>query len=211
MIKKENYISVQGWMRTELELKGNELLIYAIIYGFSQTEGQQFTGSLQYLSDWTGATKQGVIKNLKSLVDKGLIQKEEKFINGVKFVYYYSTEFTTPLNKVEQGGIKHSLPNNIDSLDNKDHNNRFVPPTLTEVQSYCSERKNSVDAQRFIDYYIANGWKVGKNKMKDWKAAVRTWERNGFSSAAKSWKEVGANGIKLKPESEQDHTLDGIL
>lgn len=59
---------------------------------------------------------------------------------------------------------------------------RFTPPTLEEVQDYCNERKNNVDAQRFIDYYSANGWKVGKNKMKDWKAAVRTWENNGYST-----------------------------
>ena len=57
-------------------------------------------------------------------------------------------------------------------------NKRFKPPTLEEVQAYCDERGNSVDAQRFIDYYTANGWKVGKNSMKDWKAAVRTWERS---------------------------------
>lgn len=59
---------------------------------------------------------------------------------------------------------------------------RFTPPTLEEVQAYCIERGNTVDPQHFIDYYTSNGWKVGKNTMKDWKAAVRTWERNGFSS-----------------------------
>ncbi len=59
---------------------------------------------------------------------------------------------------------------------------RFTPPTLEEVTAYCIERNNSVDAQRFIDYYTSNGWQVGKNKMKDWKAAVRTWERNDFSN-----------------------------
>ncbi len=53
----------------------------------------------------------------------------------------------------------------------------FTPPTLQEVQVYCLERQNHVDAERFVDYYTANGWKVGKNSMKDWKAAVRTWER----------------------------------
>ena len=57
-------------------------------------------------------------------------------------------------------------------------NKRTMPPTLEEVQAYCDERGNNVDAVRFIDYYTANGWKVGKNKMKDWKAAVRTWERS---------------------------------
>ncbi|MBR6874365.1 MAG: helix-turn-helix domain-containing protein [Ruminococcus sp.] len=55
---------------------------------------------------------------------------------------------------------------------------RFAPPTLEEVRAYCRERNNRVDAQRFIDYYTSNGWKVGRNPMKDWKAAVRTWERN---------------------------------
>ena len=55
---------------------------------------------------------------------------------------------------------------------------RFTPPTVEEVSSYCYERGNNVNPERFIDYYTSNGWKVGKNKMKDWKAAVRTWERN---------------------------------
>jgi predicted phage replisome organizer len=60
---------------------------------------------------------------------------------------------------------------------------RFTPPTLEEVQAYCIERNNNVDAQHFIDYYTSNGWLVGKNKMKNWQAAIRTWERNGYSSS----------------------------
>ena len=55
---------------------------------------------------------------------------------------------------------------------------RFQPPTLDDVRTYCLERNNHVDPQRWYDYYSANGWKVGRNPMKDWKAAVRTWERN---------------------------------
>lgn len=54
---------------------------------------------------------------------------------------------------------------------------RFKAPTLEEVKAYCTERGNHVDPQRFINYYQANGWKVGKNGMKNWRAAVRTWER----------------------------------
>ncbi len=54
---------------------------------------------------------------------------------------------------------------------------RFTKPTVEEVRTYCQERNNSVDAERFVDYYEANGWKVGKSSMKDWKAAVRNWER----------------------------------
>ena len=54
---------------------------------------------------------------------------------------------------------------------------RFTPPTVEEVQAYCTERKNNVDPERFVDYYASKGWLVGKAKMKDWKAAVRNWER----------------------------------
>lgn len=54
---------------------------------------------------------------------------------------------------------------------------RFVPPTLEEVRAYVAERHSPVDPQRFIDFYASKGWRVGKNRMKDWKAAVRTWEQ----------------------------------
>ena len=133
-VKDENYINIQGWMVTKLGLQGYELLIYAIIYGFSQTEDQTFNGSLQYLADWTNSTKQGVTKNLKALVEKGYIIKEDKYINNVKFCEYYATKLDTVYNKVTQGiqqsligyttefntGIKQSLTNNInDNIINK--------------------------------------------------------------------------------------------
>lgn len=61
----------------------------------------------------------------------------------------------------------------------KERKNRFIKPTLEEVKEYCKERKNNIDAERFIDHYEANGWVQGKNKpIKDWKACVRTWEKN---------------------------------
>lgn len=65
---------------------------------------------------------------------------------------------------------------------NNTHKKKFKKPTLTEVQAYCNERRNNVDPERFISHYEANGWKVGKAAvpMVDWKAAVRTWEGNGF-------------------------------
>ena len=64
----------------------------------------------------------------------------------------------------------------------KKKSDRFTPPSLEDVQNYCLERNNSVDPQAFIDFYESKGWMVGKNKMKDWKAAVRTWERNRNNS-----------------------------
>lgn len=63
------------------------------------------------------------------------------------------------------------------NVPTKTTHKRFVPPTIDEVCQYCFERGNHVDPQRFVDYYTSNGWMVGKNKMKDWKAAVRTWEQ----------------------------------
>lgn len=62
---------------------------------------------------------------------------------------------------------------------------RFVKPTVEEVKQYCIERNNCVNAEQFYDYYESNGWKVGKNAMKDWKACVRTWERNGYDKPIK--------------------------
>lgn len=54
----------------------------------------------------------------------------------------------------------------------------FTRPTLEEIKQYCTERNNDVSAERFLDYYQSNGWKVGRNSMKDWKATIRTWEKN---------------------------------
>ena len=61
--------------------------------------------------------------------------------------------------------------------DSKGKNNIFVPPTVDEVRAYCKERNNNVDPDTFINFYESKGWMIGKNKMKDWKAAVRTWEQ----------------------------------
>lgn len=152
-VKDENYINIQGWMVTKLGLKGNELLIYAIIYGFSQTEDQTFNGSLQYLADWTNSTKQGVTKNLKALVEKGYIEKEDKYINNVKFCEYRTTQFNTVYNKVEypiqqsltgyttkfNTGMQQSLTNNInDNIINKLDN--------------IIELKDNVPYQEIVDY-----------------------------------------------------------
>lgn len=62
-------------------------------------------------------------------------------------------------------------------LDKVSKTKGFTPPGLEEVDAYCRERNNGIDPQEFLDFYTSNGWMVGKNKMKDWKASVRTWER----------------------------------
>jgi hypothetical protein len=70
--------------------------------------------------------------------------------------------------------------------NNSDKTKRFIKPNIQEIKDYCLERKNNVDVNKFFNYYEANGWKVGKNAMKDWKACVRTWEGNNFNSNSKT-------------------------
>ena len=75
----------------------------------------------------------------------------------------------------------------ISKESTKEKQPRFQAPTVAQVREYCRERKNSVDPQRFVSHYEAVGWKIGKNPMKDWKAAVRTWERNEEKPAKKNY------------------------
>lgn len=70
-------------------------------------------------------------------------------------------------------------------LYNKQENNIFKPPTVEEVKAYCKERGNGIDAERFVDWYESKGWLVGTNKMKSWKATVRTWESRRKEQLAK--------------------------
>lgn len=85
--------------------------------------------------------------------------------------------------------------------------NIFVPPTVDEVQAYITEKGYHISAEKFVDYYTANGWMVGKNKMKDFKAAIRNWERNYKEQAPKnngiSWLEVEAE-LQRKVGNETD-------
>lgn len=101
-IKPNNYFTVQGWMVTELKLKGNDLMVYAIIYGFSQTDNQYYTGGLRYLCEWTNSSKQGIQNNLKHLIQNGLIEKKEEFSNGVKYAYYKAKDIQQVLNNSQQ-------------------------------------------------------------------------------------------------------------
>lgn len=89
VVKDNNFIAIQGWMRTKLNLKGNELLIYALIYGFSQDGESRFKGSRKYIADWCGCSLNTVDRTLGSLVAKGLIAKHPHIDdNGSRLVDY---------------------------------------------------------------------------------------------------------------------------
>lgn len=91
-----------------------------------------------------------------------------------------------PKRKVKESRVKESKGEGRTTAPDKpvprQPQTRFIPPSLDEVRAYCAERKNKVDPERWHSYYTANGWRVGKNPMKDWRAAVRTWERNAVGS-----------------------------
>lgn len=160
-VKDGNYYVVQSFMVKDLKLKGLELACYAIIYGFSQAEGQVFNGSLQYLSDWTCASKQAVMTALKKLVEKNLLTKNDKYINGVKFVEYSATDLTTiqetcirESNKVEGGiqescipPIKETLPNNISY---KKENN------TTNNKELINKQSSAVAPNKYTNILIRN-------------------------------------------------------
>jgi hypothetical protein len=103
---------------------------------------------------------------------------------------------------------KDSIDKDIKEKIYKKKSGVFVPPTLEEVKAYCQERNNNVDAETFIDFYESKGWMVGKNKMKDWKAAVRTWERNNGRKNANEGKNRQA---KIEyTEEELQRFLDSV-
>ena len=188
-IKSENFLTIQGWMVTELNLKGNELLIYACIYGFSQTDDQWFTGSRQYLADWTNSTKQGVQKCLKSLIEKGLLEKKEIFTNGVKFCSYRAKKLPTSqqsllgvgnkvdwgvVNKVDWGG-QQSLPNNIEyniDLDNKEIYIYIVEylnqKAKTNYRATSKKTKSVIHARLAEGFTVEDFKKVIDKKCADW-------------------------------------------
>ena len=141
--------------------------------------------------------------------DNGVIViKHWRMANALRKDRYTPTVFQEELAKLklkENGAytwlpdgcqtVANCLPQDNSSKDNLSKSNtlpkspsrgkrEFVPPTLEEVEAYCRERDNNIDAEAFLDFYESKGWMIGKNHMKDWKAAVRTWEKSrkdGFS------------------------------
>ena len=144
----DKYISIQGWMVEELKLKGNDLLVYAIIYGFSQDNESEFTGSLSYLATWCNSTKNGIQKNLKKLIDAKLISKKSTIKNGVKYCSYSCTPYNRVVQSIQQsctgyttelhGGIQQSCNNNID-INNR---NKTIEDNIDKKNS---KKKSKID------------------------------------------------------------------
>lgn len=87
-VKRERYICIQEFMVRDLGLKGNELIVYALLYGFSQDGEQYFSGSLNYIANWINASKSTAQSIVKSLLGKGFLVKKDNYVNNVKFCEY---------------------------------------------------------------------------------------------------------------------------
>lgn len=188
-------------MREDLGLKGNDLLVFAFINGYSQRGMGCYFGGLPYLQEVCGISRRTAIDILNSLEEKGLIRKADVFVFGErKTGYSVCVEIKMPVQNLHKGVQKlHSESAEIAQncaesapiyIDNKDIDNtgdkspviysasKFQKPTLEEVKAFCQERGNSVDPEAFIAHYESNGWMVGRNKMKNWRQAVITWEKS---------------------------------
>ena len=160
MAMREGFIVIQSFMRSELGLKGNELIVYALIYGFCQSEGHSFHGSRQYISDWTGCSLSTVSNVLASLVEWGLLVKTETVINGVTFNSYVTTRY------------KRAKPQKASSISTYE-GVRAVIEHLNEVtgKSYDYRRDSSskpVTARLNEGYTVEDCIKVIDVKASEW-------------------------------------------
>ena len=198
------FITIQQEMRDQLGLKGNELIVFAFINGYSQ-EGQGcYYGGLANLQRVCGiASRQTAIDILKSLMAKGYIVKSEQLFNGVKMISYsVSPIIGQDVQKMDKGCPENGHNNigdiNINSLSLKG-SSRFQKPTIEEIRQYCQEKGYNVDAEQFFNFYESKGWVVGKSPMKNWRAAVSTWNKRE--------KEIPRRKRESGKESAFEHNL----
>ena len=198
------FITIQQEMRDHLGLKGNELIVFAFINGYSQ-EGQGcYYGGLANLQRVCGiASRQTAIDILKSLMAKGYIVKSEQLFNGVKMISYsVSPIIGQDVQKMDKGCPENGHNNigdiNINSLSLKG-SSRFQKPTIEEIRQYCQEKGYNVDAEQFFNFYESKGWVVGKSPMKNWRAAVSTWNKRE--------KEIPRRKRESRKESAFEHNL----
>lgn len=199
-MENNRFIVVMGWMMSTLGLNGNDLLAYAMIYGYSQDNQGAYFGSLSHTAEALNISRRAAKDVLDRLVDRGVITRQHVVMDGVTRCMYKAVvpdEARTPQGKdappSRQQAPRRQAP--------------FRKPSREEIQEYCRQRGNSVDADRFYDYYEANGWVQGHGKrIKDWRAAVRTWERisntnhNGNNSKEHT---IARRGQELARQIEQ--------
>ncbi len=202
--KNKNYTTISNYhlQDTNLSLKAKGLLSLML----SLPDNWDY--SVRGLAEICIETKDTINGILNELENNNYLVRKRIYENGkiVEWEYniYESNDLHPKKQDIENQDIGFYDNNKILNnkiLNNKESNNiniitkesskRFVKPTIEEIQKYCSDRNNNVDANYFYDFYESKGWMIGKNKMKDWKSAVRTWEKNNKEVKTKSKKDKG--------------------
>jgi len=174
---KPNYYAIlTSEVRYNQNLTPNAKLLYAEITALINMNGVCFAGN-SYFANLYGKTKTTVSKWISELVKEGYIEISFTYKEGSK-------EIDNRYIRIIKGGIeeKDSTPlvknlkdNTMIVNTNTTYSNK--KPSVQEIKDYCLERNNGIDAEQFFDFYESKGWLVGKTKMKNWQAAVRTWEK----------------------------------
>lgn len=192
------YITIQGWMRTELGLKDNELILYAFIFGFCQDGVGKYEGNLAYIEEWLGITNRNVRHRLTSLVEKGYLDKKEKFVNGIKYCSYQAiipenikkisaVVTTTVGSKQPQGAVETysggAVVTTTNNKNNNKNNNKSLPPIIPQtgfeiVDCVVEKDYEFADVEVVDDLDFENVWKMyGEHGNKylaqcEWKAVL---------------------------------------
>lgn len=170
MSLKGKYIHLTGWMVEKLKLKGNELIVFALIYGFSQEDDHDFHGSAQYIADWLNTSKQTVFNVLKSLVDKGYIKRTEEIINNVTFVHYKSA-IKVVNEEIFNGGSQNSLQGVVKNFDGGSQ--KFLSNNIFNNIENNIERDN----KEYIDKSIYK-----KKRENEFDSVIETFLDNNFAN-----------------------------
>ena len=189
MINDGNYITIQGWMRTDLNLSGNELIVYAIIYGFSQNKQGEFTGSAQYLADWTGCSRRHIMRILNKLVEDKFVTKTETVLNNnEKRVSYQAERGYDKMShgvskchggydKLSQGGVTkcHRGCDKMSHNININNNNNNITRDTNNVHS-CSESPEETPEETAEEFF-ERAWQYYPNKRGKGQVSEKSKER----------------------------------
>lgn len=208
-IKSDNYINIQGWMVTDLALKNTELLIYAIIYGFSQDGNGRFRGTIGYLMEWTQASRQTVSSAIKSLMQRRLIDRDEvPLLNGQRGFEYYA------ILRKDGGSRKDQRDSEPDCgiVENVENSSESAADGGTEIRGGCQNfRRGCQNFRRGVSKNLTGGVKILDTDNKD---NNYTQGDNNTLSAAADGESVSAedeNGLlgidELQDEFEQTWKL----
>ena len=181
MTKPNYYAVIPADVRYSKKLTPNAKLLYAEITALCNLNGK-CTASTEYFCKLYEVSRVSIQKWLKTLEDNNYIKRVNIYKQGSKEIL---TRVITLVNNPRKQKLTDNTNINITNTNLTDSNKgkRFKKPSFDEVNNYCLERKNNIDAEAFLDFYQSKGWMVGKHPMKDWKACVRTWEKRDIKTS----------------------------